>query len=49
VENCLYIYEVKGFHKNVLKQPHVQAFAFKLNELLTNAQTKYKKGDLDLK
>lgn len=44
-ESGLHIYEVKGFHKNILKEPHVQALAFRLNELLVNAQTKYKNMD----
>jgi acyl transferase domain-containing protein/thioesterase domain-containing protein len=41
-ENGLDIYEVPGFHKNVLKEPHVQTLAIRLGDLLKSAQTKNK-------
>jgi len=40
-ENGLHIYEVEGFHKNILKEPHVQGLANNLSDLLRNAQTEY--------
>lgn len=39
-EQGLHLYEVEGFHKNVLKEPHVQDLASKLGELLKTIQMK---------
>ena len=41
-ENGLHVFEVQGFHKNILKKPHVKGLAVNLGSLLKQAQAKYK-------